>query len=285
MKKIVSIILVLFLLGLTFSVSASDSTPTEEFAVDFKFEVISTDSDKVTVQVSVGDVSGLATPVVLTGSFQYSKDSNISKVTGKGLNNWNVTVEESTNMVLLETNNASSNTPIVELTFEFSDSISSTTGTITFSEINFADGAEGGGYDYTYPNASVNYVVPIPSTPTEDNNDSETPDTPTTPETPDTPTTPETPEEPEQNDNNSNNEDIPEQNIVINTNGDLNYTQSAEEVDTTTGEKEDKGSDDTVSKDKKLPQTGASVAIGVTIVALIILGTVGFVRFKQIQIK
>lgn len=268
MKKIVSIFLVLIVISLTFSVYATENPPTSEDVIDLNFERTAMDDEKVTVQISIGDFGNVSAPAVMSASFTYSYNSNISRIEGQGLNGWDITISGESNRVMLESDAANPNTTIAELTFYFSQDITeSTNGSIEITELNLSDGNV---YDHQYTDSFIYYTI--------EGQSSEAP----TSDEPETPTT--TGEEQNQN---SGEEVIPEQNIVINTNGDSNNSQSAEEVNSTTatGESQNRNSDDTVSPDAKLPQTGLGIAVIVAIVVLAILGIVGLIRFKQIQIK
>lgn len=255
MKKIVSIFLVIFLVSLTFSVYATENPPTSDDAIDVNFERTTMDSEKVTVKINIGDFGNISTPTIMSASFTYSIDGNINRIEGQGLNGCNISIAEESSRIVIETDAAKPNTTIAEITFYFNQEISEeTNGTIRFSELNLSDGDT---FDYYYPEDIINYTIK----PQEEEN--------LTPEDPETPIDEE--------------QVVPEQNIVI----DTEQSQTPGTVNETSKETQSniKNTDNTMSPDKKLPQTGISIDIIISIIILTILGVVGLVRYKQIQIK
>ena len=248
MKKIVSIILLLILISLPFTVLATDDpnteTPTEEATTNLSFAIASADSEKMVVQVSLGEFEGITAPAVMSASFTLVYNAeDIQRIEGQTTAGWDITIAEETNRVILESDTANPNTTIAEIIFYFNEISEVTTGSINISEINISDGDQ---YDEYPQDTSLAYTIE--------------------------PVT----EEPDPNVN----EIIPDQNIVIDTGTDEDEQGTNETTGTPIT-----NPDNTMAPDKELPQTGISTAIVVLITIVLVLAVIGIIRYKQIEIK
>ena len=248
MKKIVSIILLLILISLPFTVLATDEptteTPTEEATANLSFAITSADSEKMVVQVNLGDFEAVPSPAVMSASFTLGYNvEQVQKIEGQTTEGWDITIAEESDRVMLESDSANPNTTISEITFYFNEISETTTGSINISEINISDGDQ---YDEYPQDTSLAYTIE--------------------------PVT----EEPDPNVN----EIIPDQNIVIDTGTD----EEEQGTNETTGTPIT-NPDNTMAPDKELPQTGISTAIVVLITIVLVLAVIGIIRYKQIEIK
>ena len=140
MKKVVSIILLLCLVCLSYTVYASEVPEQTEASVNVKFETV-TEENKVTIKISTGEFEGVEAGAVMSASLDLVyDDANISKVSGKTTDNWKITISNETKRVLLENDKANPNTTFVELTFELRELSEETTGTISITNFNISDG-------------------------------------------------------------------------------------------------------------------------------------------------
>ena len=250
MKKIVSIILLLIIISLPFTVLATDEptteTPTEEATANLSFAITSADSEKMVVQVNLGDFEAVPSPAVMSASFTLGYNvEQVQRIEGQTTEGWDITIAEESNRVMLESDSANPNTTISEITFYFNEISETTTGSINISEINISDGDQ---YDEYPQDISLAYTIE-PKT-----------------------------EEPDSNPNT--NEIIPDQNIVINTGTDDEEQGTNETTGTPIT-----NPDSTMAPDKELPQTGISIAIIVAITIVLVLAVIGIIRYKQIEIK
>ena len=248
MKKIVSIILLLILISLPFTVLATDDptteTPTEEATANLSFVITSADTEKMVVQVSLGEFEGVPAPAVMSASFTLGYNAEqVQRIEGQTTEGWDITIAEESNRVMLESDTANPNTTIAEIIFYFNEISEVTTGSINISEINISDGDQ---YDEYPQDTSLAYTIE--------------------------PVT----EEPDPNVN----EIIPDQNIVIDTGTDEDEQGTNETTGTPIT-----NPDNTMAPDKELPQTGISTAIVVLITIVIVLAVIGIIRYKQIEIK
>ena len=241
MKKIVSILIFIILVSLTFNIKATENLQLEEDNVvtaNVKFESVSTENT-VTIKIYVGDFAEISQEVVMSASMSLNYDeNNIKKIEAKGLNNWKSTLSKETKRMLLETDSAMPNTQIAELTFYLNENLERTIvteeGTISILDFNISDGDV---LDENYPEYTVNYTL----TSTKEDNEAESNE--------------------EGNDPTNETKNESKENIVI--------------TDT----------DKTMSPDEKLPQTGINIAIIVIVIIITVLGIIGFIRYKQIEIK
>ena len=261
MKKVVSIILLLCLICLSYTAVYASETPTETSA-NIKFETI-TEDNKITIKISTGEFEGIEAGCVMSASMDLVyDDANISKVSGRTTDNWKISISDETKRVLLENDNANPNTQFVELIFELRDVTEKTTGTISIENFNISDGNL---LDEAYPTYSANYTI----TPPEENNG-------------------------EENNNEVQNEITNE--VANETTNDVanevtNETNTENIVINTDGSNKETGStvnnakDNTVSPDSKLPQTGVNIFLIVLIVAIVAFAVVKIVKYKDIEIK
>lgn len=257
MKKVVSIILLLCLICLSYTAVYASETPTETSA-NIKFETI-TEDNKITIKISTGEFEGIEAGCVMSASMDLVyDDANISKVSGRTTDNWKISISDETKRVLLENDNANPNTQFVELIFELRDVTEETTGTISIENFNISDGNL---LDEAYPTYSANYTI----TPPEENNGEENNN-----EVQNEITNETLNEVTNEATNNTNTE-----NITINTN-----TLNKEAGSTVNNSK-----DNTVSPDSKLPQTGVNIFLIVLIVAIVAFAVVKIIKYKDIEIK
>lgn len=248
MKKIVSIILLLILISLPFTVLATDDpnteTPTEEATANLSFVITSADTERMVVQVNLGEFEGVPSSAVMSASFTLGYNAeHIQRIEGQSSEGWDITIAEESNRVMLESDTANPNTTIAEIIFYFNEISEVTTGSINISEINISDGDQ---YDEYPQDTSLAYTIE--------------------------PVT----EEPDPNVN----EIIPDQNIVIDTGTDEDEQGTNETTGTPIT-----NPDNTMAPDKELPQTGISTAIVVLITIVLVLAVIGIIRYKQIEIK
>lgn len=257
MKKVVSIILLLCLICLSYTAVYASETPTETSA-NIKFETI-TEDNKITIKISTGEFEGIEAGCVMSASMDLVyDDANISKVSGRTTDNWKISISDETKRVLLENDNANPNTQFVELIFELRDVTEETTGTISIENFNISDGNL---LDEAYPTYSANYTI----TPPEENNG-------------------------EENNNEVQNE-ITNETLNEVTNETANNTNKENIVLNTSNSNREAGStvnnskDNTVSPDSKLPQTGVNIFLIVLIVAIVAFAVVKIIKYKDIEIK
>lgn len=262
MKKVVSIILLLCLVCLSYTVYASEVPEQTEASVNIKFETV-TEENKVTIKISTGEFEGVEAGAVMSASLDLIYDNaNISRVSGKTTDNWKITISNETKRVLLENDKANPNTTFAELTFELRELSEETTGTISIANFNISDGEL---LDETYPTYSANYTIK--------------------------------PDTAEDDENNNNEEENNVQNEITNetlnevTNETANNTNKENIVLNTSNSNREAGStvnnskDNTVSPDSKLPQTGVNIFLIVLIVAIVAFAVVKIVKYKDIEIK
>ena len=246
MKKIVSILLFIILISLTFGIKATDNTQLDEdnqITANVKFESVSTE-DAVTIKINLGDFEGISQGIVMSASMSLDYDEmNIKEIEAQGLNDWKVTLSEETKRVLIETDNAMPNTQIAELTFYINENLEiarlSTYNTISIQDFNISDGDF---LDETYPEYRINYTTDLPESNEEQKNEEQ-----------------------------GNNQDVNE--------------ITDEVVDETEENMKITDTDKTMSPDEKLPQTGVNIAIIVIVCVITVLAIIGFIRYKQIEIK
>lgn len=262
MKKVISIILLLCLVCLSYTVYASEVPEQTEASVNVKFETV-TEENKVTIKISTGEFEGVEAGAVMSASLDLIYDNaNISRVSGKTTDNWKITISNETKRVLLENDKANPNTTFAELTFELRELSEETTGTISIANFNISDGEL---LDETYPTYSANYTIK--------------------------------PDTAEDDENNNNEEENNVQNEITNetlnevTNETANNTNKENIVLNTSNSNREAGStvnnskDNTVSPDSKLPQTGVNIFLIVLIVAIVAFAVVKIIKYKDIEIK
>lgn len=260
MKKLVSIILLLYLVCLSCTVYASEPSATENASVNIKFETVK-DENKITIKISTGKFDGVKEGSVMSASMSLVyDDANISKVSGKTTDNWKITISDETKMVLLENDKANSNTQFVELTFELRDVKEEKTGTVSIKDFNISDGNL---LDEKYPTYSVNYTIKPEGTDENNNNNEE---------------------------NNIQNQITNETlngvtNEITNETNTENIVINTQESNKETGSTVNNSKDNTIAPDSKLPQTGVNIFFIVIIAVVITFAVVKLVKYKDIEIK
>lgn len=256
MKKVVSIILLLCLVCLSYTAVYASETPTEASA-NIKFETVKA-GNKVTIKISTGEFEGVEPGSVMSASMDLVyDDANISKVSGETTDNWKISISDETKRVLLENDKANPNTQSVELIFELRDVTEETTGIISIENFNISDGDL---LDETYSTYSANYTI----TPEDNNNEEEN--------------------------NNVQNEITNEvanetTNDIANGTNTENIVINTETSNRETGSTVNNARDNTVSPDSKLPQTGVNILLIVLIVAVVLFAVVKIIKYKDIEIK
>ena len=262
MKKVVSIILLMCLVCLSYKVYASEVPEQTEASVNVKFETV-TEENKVTIKISTGEFEGVEAGVVMSASLDLVyDDANVSKVSGKTSDNWKITISNETKRVLLENDKANPNTTFVELTFELRDLTEETTGTISIANFNISDGEL---LDETYPTYSANYTIKPDTVGDDENNNNE-----------------------EENNvqNEITNETLNEvTNEATNNTNTENITINTNTLNKEAGSTVNNAKDNTISPDSKLPQTGVNIFIIVLIVAIVAFAVVKIIKYKDIEIK
>lgn len=254
MKKVVSIIILLFLVCLSCTVNATEAPTEENPTVNLTFETV-TSENSVTVKISAGDFEGVEADSVMSASMTLNYDeANIESVEGNSYNNWRISITEETKKVLLETDNANPNTEIAEITFNFRKDITEvTTGTLSISDFNISDGIL---LDEVYPEYSVPYTIQ----PSEEDNNEPT-------------------DEPTNNTTNEVGNEVDEgDNIIVNAPENIETTNIPAVLNNNTV-------DNTIVPDSKLPQTGINIAIMILVAVIVILAVIKLIKYKDIEIK
>ena len=154
MKKVVSIILFVILVIVSLNVKAVSENGS---TVNMSFTK-TVEEDKVVIKISLGEFVSVEENSVMASTMTLDFDNNvISKVSGTSSNNWDITIQESTKRVLLETDSARPNTEIAEITFNINPNASEGTSSVGLKEINIA--ASSSGLDETYSDQTVSFSV------------------------------------------------------------------------------------------------------------------------------
>ena len=154
MKKVVSIILFVILVIVSLNVKAVSENGS---TVNMSFTK-TVEEDKVVIKISLGEFVSVEENSVMASTMTLDFDNNvISKVSGTSSNNWDITIQESTKRVLLETDSARPNTEIAEITFNINPNASEGTSSVGLKEINIA--ASASGLDEYYNDQTVSFSV------------------------------------------------------------------------------------------------------------------------------
>ena len=165
MKKVVSIILFIILILICLNVKADS-----EISVNASFTK-TVNKDNIVITLNLGKFETVAEDSVMTATMTLDYDEKvISKIRGEGNNNWKVTIQEDTKRVLLETDNAKSNTEIAKIIFEINPEAETQTSSVGLKEINIA--ASASGLDEYYNDQIISFTAneEITPTPGEDGN-------------------------------------------------------------------------------------------------------------------
>lgn len=168
MKKVVSIILFVILVIVSLNVNAVSENGS---TVNMSFTK-TVEEDKVVIKISLGEFVSVEENSVMASTMTLDFDNNvISKVSGTSSNNWDITIQESTKRVLLETDSARPNTEIAEITFNINPNASEGTSSVGLKEINIA--ASSSGLDENYSDQTVSFSVneETPTNPGGDENE------------------------------------------------------------------------------------------------------------------
>ena len=250
MKKTVVLLLITILVLFTIlivPVRATETTPTEEnTSANLTFTPVVTE-ESLTIKISTGVFEGLEESIPLSASMTLVYDeTNITRVESTQNTNWQIRITEETKRVLIESDSATSNTNIGQITFYFNQEVTEkTTGNISIREINVSDGNL---YDETYLEFTQTYTINPPQ------------------------------EEPEENNQTTQNEQgtLPE----INTNTGI----SQEEYKSPNQSGSTSNQDNTVAPNK-IPQTGINMGIMIGIIAIVVIAVVCFIKYRSIEIK
>lgn len=168
MKKVVSIILFVILVIVSLNVKAVSENGS---TVNMSFTK-TVEEDKVVIKISLGEFVSVEENSVMASTMTLDFDNNvISKVSGTSSNNWDITIQESTKRVLLETDSARPNTEIAQITFNINPNASEGTSSVGLKEINIA--ASSSGLDENYNDQTVSFSVneETPTNPGGDENE------------------------------------------------------------------------------------------------------------------
>lgn len=168
MKKVVSIILFVILVIVSFNVKAVSENGS---TVNMSFTK-TVEEDKVVITIKLGEFVSVGENSVMAASMTLDFDKNvISDISGTSSNNWDITIQESTKRVLLETDSARPNTEIAEITFNINPNASEGTSSVGLKEINIA--ASSSGLDETYNDQTISFSVneETPTTPDDGKNE------------------------------------------------------------------------------------------------------------------
>ena len=168
MKKVVSIILFIILAIVSLNVKAVSENGS---TVNMSFTK-TVEEDKVIITIKLGEFVSVEENSVMASTMTLDFDNNvISKVSGTSSNNWDITIQESTKRVLLETDSARPNTEIAQITFNINPNASEGTSSVGLKEINIA--ASSSGLDENYNDQTVSFSVneETPTNPGGDENE------------------------------------------------------------------------------------------------------------------
>lgn len=168
MKKVVSIILFVVLVIVSFNVKAVSENGS---TVNMSFTK-TVEEDKVVITIKLGEFVSVGENSVMAASMTLDFDKNvISDISGTSSNSWDITIQESTKRVLLETDTAKPNTEIAKITFNINPNAEPTTSTIALKEINIA--ASSSGLDENYNDQTISFSVneETPTTPDDGKNE------------------------------------------------------------------------------------------------------------------
>ncbi len=168
MKKAVSIILFVVLVIVSFNVKAVSENGS---TVNMSFTK-TVEEDKVVITIKLGEFVSVGENSVMAASMTLDFDENvISDISGTSSNSWDITIQESTKRVLLETDTAKPNTEIAKITFNINPNAEPTTSTIALKEINIA--ASSSGLDENYNDQTISFSVneETPTTPDDGKNE------------------------------------------------------------------------------------------------------------------
>lgn len=168
MKKVVATILFIVLVIISLNVKAVSENGS---TVNVSFTK-SVNEDNVVITIKLGDFVQVSENSVMTATMTLDYDKNvISSIRGESSNNWDITIEESTNRVLLEADNANPNTEIARIIFNINPDAEPTTSTVGLKEINIA--ASASGLDEYYNDQTISFTVneETPSTPSGEENE------------------------------------------------------------------------------------------------------------------
>ena len=168
MKKVVSIILFIILVIVSLNVKAVSENGS---TVNMSFTK-TVEEDKVIITIKLGEFVSVEENSVMASTMTLDFDNNvISKVSGTSSNNWDITIQESTKRVLLETDSARPNTEIAQITFNINPNASEGTSSVGLKEINIA--ASSSGLDENYNDQTVSFSVneETPTNPGGDENE------------------------------------------------------------------------------------------------------------------
>ena len=168
MKKVVSIILFVVLVIVSFNVKAVSENGS---TVNMSFTK-TVEEDKVVITIKLGEFVSVGENSVMAASMTLDFDDNvISDISGTSSNSWDITIQESTKRVLLETDSARPNTEIAQITFNINPNAEPTTSTIALKEINIA--ASASGLDEYYNDQTISFSVneETPTTPDDGKNE------------------------------------------------------------------------------------------------------------------
>lgn len=178
MKKTVVLLLVIILVLFTILISpvkATETTPTEEnTSANLTFTPIATE-ESLTIRISTGTFEGLEEDIPMSASMTLAYDeTNITRVESTQNTNWQIRITEETKRVLIESDNATSNTDIGQITFYFNQDVTEvTTGNVSIQEIEVSDGNL---FDETYPEFTQSYTITPPQEEPEENQPNELPE-------------------------------------------------------------------------------------------------------------
>ena len=154
MKKVVSIALFIILVIVSLNVKAVSENGS---TVNMSFTK-TVEEDKVIITIKLGEFVSVEENSVMASTMTLDFDNNvISKVSGTSSNNWDITIQESTKRVLLETDSARPNTEIAQITFNINPNASEGTSSVGLKEINIA--ASASGLDEYYNDQTVSFSV------------------------------------------------------------------------------------------------------------------------------
>lgn len=160
MKKTVILLIIAMVVLFTIlvvPVKATETTPEENTSANIVFTPETTE-DGLVIKISTGAFEGLEENIPMSASMTLVYDeNNITRVEGTTNSDWKINITEETKRVLIESDNAKSNTEIARITFYFNQELTEeTTDSVSIQEINVSDGNL---FDETYSDVTQTYTI------------------------------------------------------------------------------------------------------------------------------
>ncbi len=170
-KTVILLMIAIFVLFsiLVAPVKATENTPPEENTSANIVFTPETTEEGLIIKISTGTFEGLEEDIPMSASMTLVYDeNNIIGVVGTTNSDWKINITEETKRVLIESDNAKSNTEIAQITFYFNQEVTEeTTGSVSIQEITVSDGNL---YEENYSDVTQSYTITPPQEEPEDEN-------------------------------------------------------------------------------------------------------------------